>query len=256
MEHTIWLLQLFAEGISGEASAAVAGQQDTGETPVRAEETQDAAAKVNRLTWEQIMADPEYNRQMQTVIRARLKAAEQAWKKKTKEEKAVPVKVGSTAQAVPAGSHPPVSAPNTAKKPYPWQQERHLQQHFAALQRQSISMQKAFPDFSLEQALGDPRFVRLTAPHVGVSVENAYYLLNRQKLQAAAMQLAAKRTAQKLSNAIASGTYRPQENGTAARAPSVATFNYATASRQSRQALKDAIRQAGIRGEKLYPDRM
>ena len=255
MEHTIWLLQLFAEGISGAEGAAVAGQQDTGETPARAEETQDAAA-TNRLTWEQIMQDPEYNRQMQTVIRARLKAAQQAWEKKNKEEKAASVKAGSTAQAVPAGLHSPVSAPYTAKKSYPWQQERHLQQHFAALQRQGAQMQKAFPDFSLEQALSDPQFVRLTAPHVGLSVENAYYLLNRQKLQGAAMQLAAKRTAEKLSNAIVSGTYRPRENGTAARAPSVATFNYATASRQSRQALKDAIRQAGIRGEKLYPDRM
>ena len=82
MKHNFWSLQLFAEGISGEASAAAAGQQSTGESPARANTTQAAAANTTRLTWAQILADPEYNREMQKTVSARLKAAQQAWEKK------------------------------------------------------------------------------------------------------------------------------------------------------------------------------
>ena len=89
--------------------------------------------------------------------------------------------------------------------------------------------------------------------HVGISLEDAYFTVHRKQIQAAALQVTAQQTAQRISNAIASGSMRPRENGTADRAPSVTAFDYRNASRQQREALKSRIRQAGARGEKLYP---
>ena len=67
------------------------------------------------------------------------------------------------------------------------------------------------------------------------------------------MQVTAQKTAEKISNAIASGSRRPDESGTSSQAPSVSTFDYRNASRDQREALKKRIREAAARGEKLYP---
>lgn len=241
MKKKTWaLLQLFAaEGASGE-TAADAGQQTSQEQGASAEDrantsVQDAAAEQpGRLTWEQIMADPEYNRQMQETIKARLKAAGQAWEKK------------QTQKASPR------EAADVQKEDAPAVDERALRRHYQSLVQQGEALKKTFPGFDLEKELQDPAFVRLTAPGA-VSVEDAYYALHRRQLQGAAMQVAARKTAQKLSNAMMAGTHRPQENGTAAQAPSVADFDYRNASRQQREELKKAIRTAGAKGEKLYP---
>ena len=68
------LLQMFADAadtISGE-TAADAGQH-------RAEMPRDAAAETpEKPSWEQLMADPDYNRQMQSVVRSRLREAASA----------------------------------------------------------------------------------------------------------------------------------------------------------------------------------
>jgi hypothetical protein len=243
-----WSLQLFAEGISGVASAAAAGQQSTGESPVRANTTQAAAANTTRLTWAQILADPEYNREMQKTVSARLKAAQQAWEKKAGagllDGKPVPYEgkrsLGNDrARAnVPAGQRDGRPVPYEGKRGFGndrgGAQAARLRQHYGSLVAQEAKLRQTFPDFSLQQALRDPAFVHLTAPHVGVSVENAYYLRNRQKHQAAAMRVAARLTAEKMGNAIRSGSSRPLENGTTAQATAVTTFDYAHATAQQR----------------------
>ena len=63
------------------------------------------------------------------------------------------------------------------------------------------------------------------------------------------MQVAAQKTAQKLSNSIQANQRRPEENGTTGQAASVTTFDYRKASKAEREALKARIR----RGEKIYP---
>jgi hypothetical protein len=93
----------------------------------------------------------------------------------------------------------------------------------------------------------------MTSPNVGISVEDAYYAIHRNEIQTAAMQVTAQKTAQKISNAIQAGSRRPDESGTSSQAPSVSTFDYRTASRDQREALKKRIRDAAARGEKLYP---
>ena len=67
------------------------------------------------------------------------------------------------------------------------------------------------------------------------------------------MQVTAQKTAQMISNSIQAGQKRPVENGTSGQAASVTSFDYRTASREQREALKRRIREAAARGEKLYP---
>ena len=128
-------------------------------------------------------------------------------------------------------------------------EEQKIQQHFVKLEQQAEAMKKVFPNFDLRTELKNPVFVRMTSPNVGLSVEDAYYAVHRKELQTAAMQVTAQKTAQKISNAIQSGSRRPNENGTSGQAPSVTTFDYRSASPEQRAALKARIRS----GEKIYP---
>ena len=101
----------------------------------------------------------------------------------------------------------------------------------------------------------NPVFSRLVSPNVGMSVEDAYYAVHRKEIQTAAMQVAAQKAAEQISNAIQSGSRRPDESSAAAQAPSVTTFDYKKMSQAERNALKQRIYQAGARGEKIYPGR-
>ena len=127
--------------------------------------------------------------------------------------------------------------------------EQQFQNHFQKLELQAEKMREIFPYFDLRRELQNPVFVRMTAPGVGLSVEDAYYAVHRRELQAAAV-LAAKR---QVSNAIASGAMRPRENGLAGQAPAVSTFDYRSASKEQREDLKRRIRMAAAEGRKLYP---
>ena len=235
-----------------------------------------------RMSWDEIMADPEYNKQMQSVVQSRLrsaKGAEEALGKLAPALELLARKHGfdpanpdydALAQAISDDDayyedkalEMGVSV-ETAKKID--QQERDnarqqqqeartleqqkIQQHFAKLEQQAEAMKKVFPNFDLRTELQNPNFVRMTSPNVGISVEDAYYACHRKELQTAAMQVAAQKTAQKISNDIQAGNRRPSENGTSGQAPSVTTFDYRNASPEQRAALKARIRS----GEKIYP---
>ena len=235
-----------------------------------------------RMSWDEIMADPEYNKQMQAVVQSRLrsaKGAEEALGKLAPALELLARKHGfdpanpdydALAQAISDDDsyyedkalEMGVSV-ETAKKID--QQERDtarqqqeeartleqqkIQQHFAKLEQQAEAMKKVFPNFDLRTELQNPNFVRMTSPNVGISVEDAYYACHRKELQTAAMQVAAQKTAQKISNDIQAGNRRPSENGTSGQAPSVTTFDYRSASPEQRAALKARIRS----GEKIYP---
>lgn len=235
-----WKLQLFAESDTGE-ERAVPGQ------PERAETEQAAAAQ--KLTWEQIMADPEYNAKMQAVVQQRLKGAKQSQQQLQTLQPAL--EQLARQYGVTPGDHAAlVQAIATADEQARRQQ---LRDHLSDLEQQAQQLQRLFPDFDLHRQLQDPAFARLTAPGSGLSLEDAYYALNRKKLQGAAMELAARQTARKLSNAVASGSARPQEHGVSRQAPSVAAFDYRNASREEKEALKQRIALAAARGEKIYP---
>ena len=130
-------------------------------------------------------------------------------------------------------------------------EETDVESHLHSLQEQSAALQRSYPGFSLEKAMEDPAFVYLTAPG-GVTVQQAFYALHHDDIQRATLSVAAQHAAQALSRSIASG-HRPLENGTTQQAGSVLTMNSRAATPAQRQALKDSIRAAAARGEKLYP---
>ena len=192
-----------------------------------------------RMSWDEIMKDPEYNKQMQAVVQSRLKTAkgaEEALSKMTPalevlarkydldpanmdydalakkindddsyyEEKALEMGVSvETAKKVDQMER------NTERQKAQQErtlQEQKIQQHFIKLEQQSEEMKKVFPNFDLRKELQNPAFARMTSPNVGISVEDAYYAVHRNEIQTAAMQVTAKKTAEKISNAIASGS--------------------------------------------------
>lgn len=242
----------------------------------------------NRLSWDEIMADPEYNKRMQAVVQARLKTSKAAEETLSKLNPALElmarkygldpnnVDIDALTKAINDDSQyyedkalelgVPIETAmkidqterDAARKQR--EEERTLEQqrireHIVKLQQQGEALKKTFPNFDLRTELQNPIFARMTSPNVGISVEDAYYAMHRNEIQTAAMQVTAQKAAQKISNSIQSRQRRPDEAGTSGMAPSVTTFDYAHASKEQREALKKAIREASARGEKLYPGR-
>ena len=247
------------------------------------EETKTNAA---RMTWDEIMADPEYNKQMQTVVQSRLRTAKNAEESLAKltpalellarkhnldptnmdydalakainddsdyyEDKALEMGVPvETAKKIDQKEREDARKQAQAARTL---QEQKFAEHIQKLESQGETIKKVFPSFDLRTELKNPVFARLTSPGVGLSVEDAYYAVHRKEIEAASMQAVAQKTAQKLSNAIQSGSRRPDEAGISSQAPSVTTFDYRNASKEQRIALKKRIREAAARGEKVYP---
>lgn len=259
--------------------AAAAGNNPTEETK--------ADDKPARMSWEEIMADPEYNKQMQAVVQSRVRKAKNAEEQMGKIAPALELLASRYGQDPAKGIDYDALAKSISNDSQYYeekamemgvpvetamkidQQEREtarrqreeartleeqkIQNHIMKLEQQGEAMKKTFPNFDLRTELQNPVFARMTAPGVGLSVEDAYYAVHRNEIQTASMQVAAQKTAQKISNSIQAGSRRPAESGTSGQAPSVTTFDYRKASPEQREALKKRIREAAARGEKVYP---
>ena len=269
--------------VASEDTAAPTQKDDASKDTTPTEDTTKA-----RMSWDEIMKDPEYNKQMQAVVQSRLKSAKGAEETLGKLAPALEVlarkhnldvenmdydalaKAISDDDAYYEDKALEMGVPvETAKKID--QQEREtarvqkeqarnleqqrLYQHFASLESQASELKKVFPSFDLRTELQNPVFARMTHPNVGISVEDAYHAVHRKEIMSAGMQVTAQQTAKKISNAIQAGSRRPDENGTSGRSSSVTTFDYSKASREQREDLKRQIREAAARGEKLYPGR-
>ena len=248
--------------------------------------TEEKTDKPTRMSWDEIMADPEYNKQMQAVVQSRLKSAKgaeealgkitpalellarkfnldpanidyEALAKKVSdddsyyEDKALSMGVSvETAKKIDQQERDTQRQQREEARNL---QEQKLRNHFDSLQRQGEAMKKVFPNFDLGRELQNPAFARMTSPNVGISVEDAYYAVHRNEIQTAAMKATAQQTAQKISNSIQAGSRRPDEAGSSGQAPSVTTFNYKNASRAQQEAFKADLRARMARGEKVYP---
>ena len=242
-----------------------------------------------RMSWEEIMADPEYNKQMQAVIRARLKTAGTAEEALAKMAPAMEVLIrkygqdpdkpdyGALAKAindddayyedkalemgvtVETAKRIDQQERDTARQQKQEQvnlEQQMLRTHWARLEQQGEALKKVFPKFDLQTELQNPVFKRMLAPGQGLmSVEDAYYAVHRKEIDAARSQVIAQQTTQQISNAIQAGSRRPDENGTSGQSASVTTFDYSKASKEQRESLKRQIYAAKARGEKLYPGR-
>ena len=264
------------------AAAEQTGTQEPKQTQAAAasptEEKTDAPA---RMSWDEIMADPEYNKQMQSVVQSRLRSAKGAEETLGKlapalellarkhgmdpekpdydalvqairdddsfyEDKALEMGVSvETAKKIDQ------QAQDNAIKQRTLEQQK-IQNHIMSLEQQGEELKKVFPNFDLRTELQNPAFARMTSPNMGLSVEDAYYAVHRKEIMATGMQVTAQKTAQMISNSIQAGTRRPAEAGTTGQAPSVSTFDYRNASQQQREELKRRIRS----GEKIYPGQL
>lgn len=250
--------------------------------PKQAQPTQQAAAAEDtnaqkteapaRMSWDEVVKDPEYNQKMQEIIKARVKDGDQnrsiletlapAIKHLAQENGLDPENVDYTAlvkmitgeyedKALEMG----VSKETAMKLD---QQQRTLEQqkfqnHIMELEQQGEALKATIPNFDLRAEMQNPVFARLTSPSVGLSVEDAFYAVHRKEMQAQSMQVAAQKTQEMISNAILSGTNRPDETGTASQAPSVSKFDYKNATPAQRKALKAEIYRAAAEGRKIYP---
>ena len=279
------------------AAKAPETQAKTEEEPKTEENTaQDAAAEnpteektdnaPARMSWDEIMADPEYNRQMQAVVQSRLKSAkgaEEALAKLTpalellaRKHNLDPAKMDYDAltkaisdddsyyedRALQMGTSVETAKKidqqerDTARQKKAEElsiQEQKIRNHFTGLEQQALEMKKMFPNFDLQTELKNPAFLRMTSPNVGISVRDAYYAVHHDEMQTAAMQATAKATAQNISQNIQARQRRPDEAGISGQAPSATTFDYSKASREQREAFKRDLRARMARGEKVYP---
>ena len=268
------------------ASKAQAAAPQTEEQDASATNTEEPADAPTKASWDDLMKDPDYNAQMQKVVQSRLRSAKAAEDNLSKltpalellarqhnldpanmdydalakaisddnqyyEDKALEMGT-SIEEAKRADQEERATARQQREEAQTLEQQK-FQQHIAKLEQQGEAMKAMFPGFDLRKELQNPAFARMTAPNVGISVEDAYYAVHRNEIQTAAMQVTAQRAAQKISNSIQAGQRRPDENGTSGQAPSVTTFDYRNASKEQRDALKRRILEAHAQGKKLYP---
>lgn len=251
-----------------------------------AQPTEEEKPQTPRMTWDEIMADPEYNKQMQAVIQGRLRKAgqaEEALQKLTPALEILASRYGQNADKLDYEAFAKAVQQDDsyyakiaeekgldvdtvrkldqyeiserrrkAEENRSFQQQMHAQ-HLQKLEQQAEEFKKIVPQFDLRKELQNPAFARMTGPGVNLSIKDAYNAIHYDELHAAALQAAAQQTAQKISNAIQSGSQIPGENGVSGRAPSVSAFDYRNASKEQRAALKKQILDAGARGEKVYP---
>ena len=259
-------------------------------------EEQAAAAAINptetktdvpaRMSWKEIMADPEYNKEMQAVVQSRLRTAKDAEANLAKIapslellsrkygldpnnmdyealEKAISndkeyyenkaLEMGTSVETAMKIDQEERATARQQREEQRTLEQQKVRDHLTKLEQQGEAMKKVFPSFDLRKELQNPVFARMTSPNIGLSVEDAYYAVHRNEIQTASMKVAAEKTKEKMANAIASGSRRPDENGISGQSASVSHFDYRNASREQREALKKQIRAAAARGEKLYP---
>ena len=316
-----WLnLQLFADGEGGGEASTVGNSVDDGQqalidlgvpqskirknakysapkvespkteekqvAPVDSPSEEKEETPPKRMTWDEIKADPEYNKEIQAIVQNRVKTAKQT------EEKLQQIMPMLEVLARKHGQDPSnidlealnkaVNDDNdyyenkafemgvpveTAKKidqqerdakrqqalEKRTQEEQKIAEHLNKLEQQGLELKKTFPNFNLRTELQNPMFARLTAPGVGLSVEQAYYAIHRQEIDAIRNETIARQTAEKLSASIQAGQRRPQENGMSSQASSATTFDYRTASKEQREAFKKDLKMRMARGEKVFP---
>ena len=266
--------------------AAPQKQQETTAQAAAAETqevTEEAKDTAKRLSWDEIMADPEYNGEMQKVVKAakeKLKTSAEALEKLSPAIQLIAKKYGVDASDYDAVSKAVVDddayyeeramelgvTTDVAKQldksekmmraaeeqQQKFINEQKLMEHIGKLNRQAIELQQKYPDFNLGKELNNPTFARLTAPDLNLPLEDAYELVHREEIKENIRQAALKASIQQVSNAVQSNKNRPNDGVSKSSNASVQTFNYQNATKAQREALKARIRS----GEKIFPGQL
>ena len=233
-------LQLFA----GEPDAS-AGEPEVREEEVPAAASAEAAeAAVTEpqegaaLSWQEVLKNPEFKKNISGIVAGRLAKAnaENAALRKelTELRSALPAAEAESAEPEASGDvrGDAATAADTGDSSLEGRlqkleelfrlredaleqqdRDRRLRTHYDTLRRQAEDLQRQLPEFSLENALEDREFLRLTSPEVGLGVEGAWYALHHEGLR----QEAAGEAARAISESIRAGAGIPPENGTVPR---------------------------------------
>ena len=127
-------------------------------------------------------------------------------------------------------------------------QEQRMRQHFDSLAQQAEQVRELYPGFDLLAEMQNPVFARLTAPNSGIDVRTAYEAVHRDELRGAEMQFAARKSAERVANAVRSNSARPVENGLSGQqGASVVKTDPRTFTTADRREIRDRVR----RGEKI-----
>lgn len=251
--------------------------------PAEQKDSQQEAKSNPRMSWEEIVKDPEYNQELQKLIKARLResgASRDAMEALTPaldllsreygldpqkpDYKALAQKISDDNRFYENKALETGDSVETVKKMaqqeaelnrYRNQEAQNLEvqkinQHFARLEQQSEAMKARFPGFDLRTELQNPAFARMTAPDSGLTVEDAYFAVHRAEIQSAQAKVVAEQTAKQMANSIRSNSTRPDESGSR-QGSSTVSFDYSKASRAQREELKRRIRS----GERILPGR-
>ena len=222
------------------------GLPETAPAAEQAENTQTDSAQTSgkKPSWEEILADPDYKRSYDEAVgrtvQRRLRSRAEAEQRLSALEpvlRALKDRYGeqdetSLAEQIRRGESPVADGD--------------ILRHLEGLFEQAEQLRERLPDFDLLRALEDPAFLRLTAPHSGVSARNAWYALHAEQIGAEA----ARRSLEAMSRSVRTQTARPRENhGGAAEAGFVRDPK--SMSRQEREELKKRILEAKAQGRKI-----
>lgn len=126
------------------------------------------------------------------------------------------------------------------------EEDRKLRSHFDGLYRQGEELKTRRPDFDLGRELENPLFAKLTAPGTGLTVLQAWACAHAE-------ELASPKAPASDNPSRAHKDNRPAESGLNAQGASLSRFDYRQLSREQRENIKAAVRNARATGEKLYP---
>lgn len=270
------------------APAEAEGQAAAAEDPAVPQQQEKAAAEgeqpaaAQKLSFEELMQDPDYNREMQKVVQKRLaksKAAEQKLNELTptlqKLAKRYGLESDFTAEelaervdnddsyyeqkAMELGVPPEIARKiemadavleqrelDRAEREKAEEQDQRIRETFDRLQGQIAGMQEKYPGFDFAAELQDPRFVHMVQPGGGLSLEDAYVAIHRDEILAAERKAAE----QRIAATVQANRARPRETPTSHGSTDTLTaLDWKKSTKEQREALKKRIRS----GERVLP---
>ena len=245
--HSEDIIKPAEEPVTGETAEAPQGAEEN--AAPSADAGQEDEGPKTRPSWEEILQDPDYRSRydaaVQGIVKARLRGRAQAEEKLQRLEpvlRALEEAYGLAEDTDASALAETLRESAGLRRPRAEEIEEHLQ----GLLSEAEALRRSVPDFDLLRELEDPDFLRLTAPHSKVSLEDAYYARHRRARE----QETARRSLEAVSRSLQSLGARPRElRETTAGARFTVDPRFMT--RQEREDLKKRIRKAGAEGRSL-----
>lgn len=260
--------------VPGHQVAADEKQDEQPAAPAQPEEEKPA-----RMTWQEIMADPEYNREMQTLIRARVKdqdtlrPALEMLASRYQIDVSDPKKLDTAAlakaimeddslweeKAGELGVDARTARRLEKLERMEAQQEAQAQQtaeeeafnrHMQQLNAQAEELKKTVPQFDLRrEMISNNQFARMISPGGGFDVATAYKMIHHDEIVEAVRREAEEKAAERVAASVQANRNRPVEHGTSGQAPTSTAIDYRSMSREERNRMNAMIKS----GKKIYP---